>query len=400
MSSLAFFERHLDDYLSELRDLVEIETPTRHLEGLTRAAAFLTELLSPLAEVGVQELDGFGPVIRARRAGRGSRLVVLAHYDTVWPVGSWPEPWRRAGGRIFGPGVNDMKGGLLFIPWMLRCLDATGGDHPDIEILLNPDEEVGSLGSKPVIDEAASRADFALVLESVDARGSLALTRKGSGDFFVHIHGRAAHQGAEPELGVNAVHEAAHQVLRLIELADPERGTTLGPNVISGGTAPNIVADRADISVDVRAWTLAEQRRLEAAIRGLQPVLHGARIEVAGQWNRAPMEATAASRELCALARARAADLGIELDAVAWGGASDANIAAQAGAATLDGFGPLGEGAHQPGESIVVDALPPRQALFTELVRSLAEPPEAWLSREALEGLRSRHRPRVTNGTN
>jgi glutamate carboxypeptidase len=390
MTTLSYFEDHLDDYLAELRELVEIETPTRGVDGLTRAADFLTECLSPLAEVTTESLDGLGPMLRAHRAGNGPKLLVLAHYDTVWPVGSWPELWRPADGRIFGPGVNDMKGGLLFIPWLLRYLDASGSDHPDIEILLNPDEEVGSLGSIPAIRETAARSDFALVLESINSTGSLALARKGSGDFFVHIRGRAAHQGAEPELGVNAVLEAAHQVLRLIELGDPDRGTTLGPNVISGGTVPNIVAERADISIDVRTWTVAEQHRLEAAIRGLEPVLDGAKIEVTGQWNRTPMEATPASRELCERARHLAAGLGIKLDAVAWGGASDANIAAHAGAATLDGFGPLGDGAHQPTESIVVEALPPRLALFTELVCSLAEPPEKWMSDEALEQMRAR----------
>ena len=390
MNTLSYFKNNLDSYLSELREFVEIETPTRDLAGLTRAADFLTGCLSPLAEVTTENLDGLGPMLRARRAGTGAKVVVLAHYDTVWPVGSWPELWRPADGRIFGPGVNDMKGGLLFIPWLLRYLDASGSDHPDIDILLNPDEEVGSLGSIAAIRETAARSDFALVLESINSRGSLALARKGSGDFYVHIHGRAAHQGAEPELGVNAVLEAAHQVLRLGELAEPELGTTIGPNVISGGVVPNIVAEHAEIAVDVRTWTIAEQLRLEAAIRGLVPVLDGPRIEVTGQWNRTPMEATPASRELCERAKNLAAGLGIELDAVAWGGASDANIAAHAGAATLDGFGPVGEGAHQPTESIVVEALPHRLALFTELVCSLAEPPEKWMGDEALAQLRAR----------
>jgi glutamate carboxypeptidase len=302
----------------------------------------------------------------------------------VWPVGSWPELWREADGKVFGPGVYDMKCGLLFILWMLRYFEDTGCEHPHLEVVIDPDEEVGSQASRPAIDEAAAAADFALVLESATDDHGLKLARRGSGDFFVDVIGRPAHQGEAPELGINAVLEAAHQVLRLDALQDLEAGTTVGPNVISGGIVNNAVADHARIGADVRAWTVAEQQRLERDIRALTPVLDGAELKISGQWNRPPMEATVASREFFERARGIGAQLGLDIEGVAWGGASDANFAAAMGAATLDGFGPIGEGAHEPTESVVIESIPLRLALLTDLVSSLAVAPEEWMSPEGV----------------
>jgi glutamate carboxypeptidase len=392
MHTLDYFQRHLADYLDELRQFVEIETPTGNAEQSERAAAFLADRLSEFGELTPQHLDGFGPMLRLHRAGIGSRILLLAHYDTVWQLGSWQQLWREDDGRVFGPGVCDMKGGLLFIPWLMRCLVELGLPHPHIDVLLNPDEEVGSLGSQPHVRRAASRTDFALVLEPSNLDGCLKVGRKGSGDFFIDVIGRAAHQGAEPELGVNAVLEAAHQILRLSELEDQELGTTVGPNVVQGGTAPNAVADMAKISADVRAWTVAEQHRLEREIRALEPVLEGSELRITGRWNRPPMEASPSSMQLFERARGVAETLGLSVEGVRWGGASDANFAASEGAATIDGFGPPGEGSHQPTESIVIGDIPARLALLTELVVSLAIPPEKWMSGDGLEHIQSRRR--------
>jgi glutamate carboxypeptidase len=390
MTSLEHYSAHLADYLAELREFVAIETPTGDVEQAERAADFLRERFSPLGKVTATPLEGYGPLLRIRRPGTGARVLLLAHYDTVWPVGSWTELWGEANGRIYAPGVYDMKGGLLFSLWLLRRLESDGAPHPDLEILLIPDEEVGSLESKPHLDKVAAAADFAIVLEPSDLDGSLKLARKGSGDYFVHVTGRSAHQGAEPELGINAVIEAAHQVTRLVELQDLDAGTTVGPNVISGGTANNTVADRAEIGIDVRAWTEDERQRLDRSIRGLEPVLEGSSLRIEGRWNRPPMEPTPASTELFERARRIGVELGLSIEGVRWGGSSDANFAAAAGAATVDGFGPTGEGAHQPIESIVIDDIPVRLALLTELVVSLAQPLEEWLSEEALASLRGR----------
>ncbi len=382
MKSLDFFSDHLQDYLDELQTFTAIETPTGDLPNLERAAVFLTERLAPFGRPERCDIQDHGPLLRLRREGVGSKVLLLAHYDTVWPVGSWQNLWNVSDGRAHGPGVFDMKGGLLFILWMLRYLDASGRDHPEIEVLLNPDEEFGSPGSRSYIEEAARHSNFVLVLEPCNLDGSLKVARKGSGEYVVTIRGRSSHQGAEPEKGINAVVEASHQILRMLEFEDAAAETTVGPNVITGGQTSNTVPDLAEIRVDVRAWQESETQRLDTALRRLQPVAEGAEINVFGGWNRPPMETSSASTQLFERARALGNDLGLDLKPIRWGGSSDANLAAAVGTATIDGFGPSGEGAHQIGECIVIDDVPRRLALLSELVLSLAVPPEDWLTEE------------------
>jgi glutamate carboxypeptidase len=379
VKSLDFFSDHLQGYLDELQELTAIETPTGDLENLERAALFLTERLASFGHPERCDLQDHGPLLRLRREGIGSRVLLLAHYDTVWSVGSWQNPWSISHGRAHAPGIYDMKGGLLFILWMLRYLDARGHAHPEIEVLLNPDEEVGSPGSRSYIEEAARRADFVLVLEPCTLDGSLKVARKGSGEYVVTIRGRSSHQGAEPEQGINAVVEASHQVLRLLGLEDSAAGTTVGPNVISGGHRSNTVPDLAEIRVDVRTWQQSETERLDTALRRLEPMLEGSEIHVLGGWNRPPMETSPIASQLFERARALGQDLGLDLSAIRWGGSSDANLAASVGSPTIDGFGPSGEGAHQVDECIVIEEVPRRLALLSELVLSLAEAPEDWL---------------------
>jgi len=384
MKSLDYFSDHLQDYLDELQAFTAIETPTGDLANLERAAVFLTERLAPLGRPERCDLQDHGPLLRLHREGVASRVLLLAHYDTVWPVDSWQKLWNIRAGRAFAPGIFDMKGGLLFILWMLRYFDNNRFEHPEIEILLNPDEESASPGSRSYIEEAARRADFVLVLEPCNLDGSLKVERKGSGEYVVTIRGRSSHQGAEPEKGVNAVVEASHQILRMLELEDAASGTTVGPNVVWGGQTVNTVPDLAEIRVDVRAWNQSETERLDDAIRRLQPVIDGAEINVFGGWTRPPMESSFAAHELFERARALGTDLGLDLKPIRWGGSSDANLAAAVGAATIDGFGPSGEGAHHTDECIVIDDVPRRLSLLSELVLSLAIPPEDWLTEEAL----------------
>jgi glutamate carboxypeptidase len=375
MTSLDFFSDNLGRFLDDLQELTAIESPTGDLTQLERAADFLARKMSSAAAVERTALPDHGPLLSATRKGSGCRVLLLGHYDTVWPVGTWPEPWRLDRGRAYGPGIYDMKGGVLFIVWLLRYLAEHELPHPHIEALLNPDEEIGSPGSRSAIEEAARRADVVLVLEPTNLRGSLKLARKGSGEYVVTIYGRSAHQGVAPEDGINAVVEAARQVMALLELQDLPAGTTVGPNVIAGGTVSNVVPDRAEIRIDVRAWSMAETRRLDAAIRGLRPVLPGSRLQVFGAWSRPPMEVSEASLELFEGVRLLGRTLGLDLDWVRWGGSSDANLAASVGAPTIDGFGPLGEGAHQLDECIVVADVPRRLALLAEVVTSLARLP-------------------------
>jgi glutamate carboxypeptidase len=230
------------------------------------------------------------------------------------------------------------------------------------------------------------------VLEPATPDGHLKLARKGSGEYVVEVTGRPAHQGVAPGDGVNAIVEAAHQVLRMLELENAEAGTTVGPNVVMGGSASNTVAGTARILVDVRAWSEPERQRLDEGLRGLVPVLPGAHLEVRGRWNRPPMEPSPASIELFERARRIGTELGLSLERVAWGGSSDANLTAAAGVPTVDGLGPVGDNAHERTEHIVVTELPRRMALLAELVSSLAVPPDQWLSAEVLKSL---HRARA-----
>jgi len=374
VTTIEHFRRRLPGFLAELEELVAIETPTGDVAAANRAAEWLERRLAPFGEIGRDPLPGHGPLLRLRRPGSEHRVLLVGHSDTVWPVGSWPELWRRSDGRVFGPGVYDMKGGLLFIVELLRWLDATGADHPTLEIVINPDEEIGSVASGGLIRDAAARNDLVLVLEPSTSDGIVKLARKGSGEFQLTIHGRSAHQGVEPELGVNAAVEAAHQIMGLLALQDLDAGTTVGPNVLRAGSASNVVPDRAELRIDVRAWTADEQHRLDRGIAALRPVLEGSRLELSGGWNRPPMEVSPASLAVFEQARTIGARLGIDLEWVRWGGSSDANLTAAVGTPTVDGLGPVGEGSHQRTESIEVEALPARMALFAELVASLTTP--------------------------
>ena len=365
--TLNYFERHLNSYLEDLRQLVEIESPTGYEPGIKRAALWLQTQFAGLGELSRFDSDS-GPVLRLFRRGYGPRVLLLAHYDTVHPVGSWSKLWREDKGRIYGPGVYDMKAGLLFILWALRYLNRGGLEHPNLEVLLTPDEEVGSRSSRIFIEDAARGADYALVLEPPTGAGDLKVHRKGVGWYVVKVHGRAAHQGVEPEKGVNAIVEAARQVLKVIEAQDLEKGTTLGPNVARGGTAGNVVADYAEVLVDMRAWTLAEAERVDRFMRALKPENPGARLELEGGLNRPPMEPTPESMELFELARGVALDLGFDSQPGKVGGGSDGNFTAALGVPTLDGLGAVGAGAHQKSEHVIKKELPHRLALLSELL--------------------------------
>ena len=365
--TLNYFERHLNSYLEDLRQLVEIESPTGYEPGIKRAALWLQTQFAGLGELSRFDSDS-GPVLRLFRRGYGPRVLLLAHYDTVHPLGSWPKLWREDKGRIYGPGVYDMKAGLLFILWALRYLNRGGLEHPNLEVLLTPDEEVGSRSSRIFIEDAARGADYALVLEPPTGAGDLKVHRKGVGWYVVKVHGKAAHQGVEPEKGVNAIVEAARQVLKVIEAQDLEKGTTLGPNVARGGTAGNVVADYAEVLVDMRAWTLAEAERVDRFMRALKPENPGARLELEGGLNRPPMEPTPESMELFELARGVALDLGFDSQPGKVGGGSDGNFTAALGVPTLDGLGAVGAGAHQKSEHVIKKELPRRLALLSELL--------------------------------
>ncbi|MEZ0349100.1 MAG: M20 family metallopeptidase [Thermus sp.] len=371
METLAWMQAKLPEFLKDLEAFVRRESPSGDLEGLRSAAAFLEEAFGPLEGRLSRKDTPAGPVLLLRREGEGDPVLVLCHYDTVHPRGSFPEPFRLERDRAVGPGVYDMKGGIIALLYALRHAEATGRRVPALEILFTPDEETGSKESHPLIEAAAKKARAALVLEPPTATGDLKVARKGVGLYRVRALGKAAHQGVEPEKGVNAILELAHQILQVAALEDREKGTTLGPNVVRGGTVSNVVAEEAWVEVDLRAWTLEEVRRVEEGLRRLTPALPGARLEVLGGLNRPPMEPTPASLTLFAKAKAIGEALGLRLEPGRVGGGSDGNFTAALGVPTLDGLGLFGGDAHQKTEYVVVSEIPRRAALLAELLYAL-----------------------------
>ena len=285
--------------------------------------------------------------------------LVLCHYDTVWPVGALAtHPFRVEEGRAYGPGIFDMQTSLALVEFGLRAVRDLGLRLPrPVVVLVTSDEEIGSTTSRALIEEEALRAAYVLVLESPLAGGVLKTARKGTGTFHIAAFGRAAHAGVEPEKGVNAIEELAHQVLAVHRLARPDAGTTVSVGTIAGGSVSNVIPAHAEAAVDVRAWTQAEAERIDRALHGLTPVLPGARVEVTGGWNRPPLERSA-TQALFERVRTIGFSLGLDLQEGSTGGGSDGNFTGALGVPTLDGLGVPGAGAHADHEHILVDEIP------------------------------------------
>ncbi len=368
----AALEPRRDEMVALLGELVAIESPTDDRAALDRMAARLRELFAPFGEVARYPQQHVGEHFVVRVPGRidGPAVLALCHYDTVWPMGSLARnPFRVDDGIARGPGVFDMKGGIVCLLYALRALD--GRPRRPLSLLFTSDEEAGSATSRELIEDLARACACALVLESPLPQGALKTARKGTGRYRIAIEGRAAHAGVEPEKGISAVQEAAHQVLAVHALGAPDRGTTLNVGVLHAGTRANVVAAHAEMEVDVRVARGDEAARVDTALRGLAPVLPGAVIRVEGGLHRPPMERIPATAELFEHARAIAASMGVDLDEGATGGGSDGNFTAALGLGTLDGLGPEGAGAHADSEQVLVDSLPRRAALIAGLLAEI-----------------------------
>jgi glutamate carboxypeptidase len=307
--------------------------------------------------------------------GRGTgQILVIGHLDTVYPMGTLQKtPFRLAKGKAWGPGTFDMKGGLMLALFAVDALRATGAKlEKRVVFLWTSDEEIGSKSSRAVIEKEARRSDAVLVLEpAFGDHGALKTARKGTGGVEIIVTGRSAHAGIAPESGVNAVHELAQQIERLMLMNDPERAITVQTTVVAGGTVSNVVPEFARAEVDLRFSRLPDAARLERKLRALRPILKGAKIEVRGGINRPPLERTAAVQRLFAHARGLMRSMGLKLGEASTGGASDGNFTGALGVATLDGLGAVGDGAHSPHEHVVIRALPERAALIAGLLASL-----------------------------
>jgi glutamate carboxypeptidase len=377
----------LPAYLDDLRQLTSIDCGTYSISGVNEVGGWLAEQLRELgAEVEVVPGENFGDTVvgRLRGAPGGPRLLVVGHMDTVFPEGSAAErPFRIDERRAYGPGVSDMKGGLLSGLYALRALRAVGvadkrmaGDwlpFGQLTYIGNPDEEAASPESTPTIRREAASADVAVVLESARANGDIVSARKGVLDLRLDLHGRAAHAGVEPEKGRSAIVEAAHKTLALSALNGRWPGVTLNVGVIEGGIRPNVVPARATLQLDLRATTtaaldeaLAEVERICAA----QTVPDVSCTMLPGL-GFPPMERSAAIASLADRAIALAGRLGFELRDTATGGGSDASTIAALGVPVLDGLGPIGGGDHSPDEYVELESIVPRTALLAALMLDL-----------------------------
>jgi glutamate carboxypeptidase len=343
----------------------------RRKSGAPSAAPGTTPMHAP-------EPAGSGGHLYARPAARvrgAPAQLLLGHSDTVWTHGTLATmPVALKDGRLHGPGTFDMKGGLAEIVFALRALEELGLEPPATPVVfVNSDEEVGSPDSQRFVRLLAGHVCRVYVAEpAYGPEGKLKTERKGMGRFDVHIHGRASHAGLAPEAGVSAIHELAHVIHALHGLTDPERGVTVNVGTVEGGTRSNVVAAHAHATVDVRVVTAADGRRVEKTILGLEPRTPGVTLEVTGGVHIPPLERTPRNQRLWQQARAAAEAMGLALDEVRSGGGSDGNTTSQL-TATLDGLGPVGDGAHAVHEHLVVDAWVDRCALLALLLMAPVE---------------------------
>lgn len=371
---------HLNPLLADAERLIRHESPSDDRAAIEVSADLVTEVVGErFAAAGIVAgaerivIDGC-PHVRWRLGAGPRRVLILGHHDTVWPLGTLEaHPFSITAGVMRGPGCFDMIVGLAQAVHAITVLVEThGADAVDgVTLLVTGDEEIGSWTSRELIEEEARGCDAVLVLEAAGPGGALKTARKGVSLYSVEAIGKAAHAGLEPEKGINASLEIAHQIPRIVALADPVRGTTVTPTRLAADTTVNTVPARARVDVDVRATTAAEQQRVDDAIRALTPELDGARLEIGGGINRPVMERSSAA-DLYARAAALAPAAGItDLEDIAVGGASDGNFTAGIGVPTLDGLGAVGGGAHAVDEHVLVEHIVPRTALVALLIRDL-----------------------------
>jgi glutamate carboxypeptidase len=377
--SLARFLRAQRDAMVEAAlELVRHESPSGDEAALDALADRLVARFEAAGAVAERVANPIGDHVRARWEGvapSAAPALVLGHFDTVWPLGSLVRhPARIEEGCAFGPGIYDMKASLVLVEYALRAIRhlALPLRRP-VVLLATTDEEIGSATSRALIEDEARRAAYVLVVEPPLPDGRLKTARKGVGHFLVQVAGRAAHAGVEPEKGVNAVVELAHQILNIRALGDPERGTTVTVALVQGGTASNTVPPSASAEIDVRVTSAEEAARIDVAMHALRPVNPHATLTITGGLNRPPMERRATAA-LFGQARRIGRALGLDLGEGSTGGGSDGNFTAALGVPTLDGLGALGDGAHAAHEHIRIDSLPERAALLALLLLGL-EPP-------------------------
>ncbi len=375
---LRMLQERRADLVAFLQTLAEVESPSDVPEAQAPVFALIMEALEPLGYRFLRlpgKTSGGQLFARPSAAASGKPAqLMLGHVDTVWPLGTLEEmPVEQRNGCLYGPGVFDMKGGIVQMVFALQALQDLSLTPPlQPVIFLNSDEEVGSVESRPRIRRLARAVARTFVLEpSLGPKGLLKTARKGVGRFTIEVQGRASHAGLDPEGGASAIVELSHVVQHLHELNDPARGITVNVGTIEGGQRPNVVAPRSRAEVDVRVRTMEDAKEVEQSICALEPATPNVLLTVNGHFGRPPLERTPRNRALWHLAQQAGEQLGLSLGEGRAGGASDGNETSLF-SATLDGLGPVGDGAHADHEHVDIDQLVKRTALLALLL--MADP--------------------------
>lgn len=371
----AFCERHSDWAVTMVEALVRRESPTTDKAAVDCCGAVLADYLNDIeADVTLLPQDSVGDHLFAALGGGPTQVLLLWHFDTVWPVGQLKRmPLQRKGHRLFGPGTFDMKGGIAIGMLAARAMLEVGMPQAArVAMLWTSDEETGSAASQQAILQHGERSKAVLVLEPSGPGGAVKTSRKGCGQFELTVTGVSAHAGIEPDRGASAVHELARQIVSLESLQDVKSGVTINVGRVDGGTRPNVVAEKAQAMVDVRVRTVADANRIERAFAGLTTEDPRTQLQVNGGF-RPPLERNAAVRRLYEAAKQVASDLGRDLTEFSTGGGSDGNLTSARGIPTLDGLGAVGEGAHALHEQVDISALPWRAAMLAGLIARLVE---------------------------
>ena len=375
---LGYARQKQKEIIAFTRELVECESPSDNPAAVAELIAKIARGTRDIAKVNVSRGTTYGPNARFTFTLPGRKkegqILALGHSDTVWPMGTLAKmPFRQSRGRLWGPGVLDMKAGLVFFIFAMRALrDLNVEMRRNVVLQINADEEVGSDSSRAWTEEAAKKSVAVLVLEpGTGITGKLKTARKGVGDYTVTVRGVASHAGVDFSNGANAIVEMSRQLQQIAGFTKLDRGVTVSPGVVQGGTRSNVVAAQCRAHIDIRAPRDRDRVYLERAFGSLKPFDRRCTIEVTGGLNRPPMERSAGVRKLFNLAKELAADLGVDLEESATGGGSDGNFTAALGVPTLDGLGAVGEGAHAVNESILIGRIADRTALLAKLVAAI-----------------------------
>lgn len=371
---------NVEEYLDNLKELVNTESHSKMPEGTRQVALLLQEKFTTLGwhteliDIGSK----VGPCLKVtNKPSEHYDVLLLGHMDTVFPVGTVAEcPFKIVGEHYTGPGASDMKCGLLYMYYLAKYRTAANlQEQGSICLLFNPDEEIGSADSRPIIEQEARKAANVLIMESARANGALVNKRKGISSYVITFNGIAAHAGVDPDKGASAINEFIRWGQEIIALANKEKGTTINIGIVNGGTGANIVADKTICEVDVRITDVEEAMRIDRKIRDLQqnPFDSRVKVDVDGGYKRPPFNPSEKSLELCRMTDEIAADLGIDISWTATGGGSDGNFTAALGIPTIDGLGPIGGNAHSEREYGEISSLAPRFELLYKIVSRLTK---------------------------